>query len=443
MSDYLQKIPARPILESVRSQAPFQKTLWHEYATLLRSADDGAFAAEVQRQRWAALLARLRRVPHYAEIAASGAPLEEWPTLSRSRLKELGDRLLAPGAREGRVFTEKSTGTTGTPVQVLHGLDAKIYEHALDRLLYQNGILGQRVTLAPWRSVLYVSELMDASESRGRALFLNGLGQIKLNLNRCGVEGLKSVLRSRRPQSMSIDAMSLASLTENPGMRDAKGLMPRVIRTSAASLTPQVRARARSLWGAEVFDQYVMTEFYRVGFECELHDGFHCPDPVAIIEILDPDTGRLLPDGEVGEITITGLRNFVQPLVRYRTGDIGAISREPCPCGLRYPKIVRFVGKKIHCFRAPDGKPVYPQFLFNKFVDHPELEQYRVIQEEYYRFTVYLRVAGGPEVEAPVRGRFRDILAQLMGRPVDVAFEPLTEAIRLDRKLTIFETRVS
>ena len=103
------------------------------------------------------------------------------------------------------------------------------------------------------------------------------------------------------------------------------------------------------IWNCPVFEYYGMTEAcYAGGMECAAHDGCHMHETDLLVEIVDPESGRVLPDGEEGEVVITSLLRRGMPLIRYRTGDISRILPEPCPCGsvlIRLEKIRR----RKHC----------------------------------------------------------------------------------------------
>jgi phenylacetate-coenzyme A ligase PaaK-like adenylate-forming protein len=87
-------------------------------------------------------------------------------------------------------------------------------------------------------------------------------------------------------------------------------------------------------WGCKVFTHYGMTETGLGGaVSCHAHAGYHMREADLYFEIIDPATGKNLPDGEHGEIVFTALNRRGMPLIRYRTGDMSRILAEPCPCG--------------------------------------------------------------------------------------------------------------
>ena len=103
---------------------------------------------------------------------------------------------------------------------------------------------------------------------------------------------------------------------------------------------PATKARIESAWGARVFDHGGMTEIGPWGFEClEAPGGQHVMESEFIAEVVDPETGDAVADGELGELVLTNLGRVGSPLIRYRTGDQVRLIRgrdtqpSACPCG--------------------------------------------------------------------------------------------------------------
>jgi hypothetical protein len=87
-------------------------------------------------------------------------------------------------------------------------------------------------------------------------------------------------------------------------------------------------------WGCRVFNHYGMTEMgLGGGVECAALAGYHLREADLLFEVVDPESGEVLPEGEEGEVVFTTLTRRGMPLIRYRTGDIARFIPEPCPCG--------------------------------------------------------------------------------------------------------------
>ncbi len=101
--------------------------------------------------------------------------------------------------------------------------------------------------------------------------------------------------------------------------------------------------------GIESFDIYGMTETGGVGTlgqECPDHSGIHVWEDQYVAEVLDRETGRPLPDGQVGELTITSLTRQALPVIRFRTGDLTrVVSRDRCACGRTHVRIAPITGR--------------------------------------------------------------------------------------------------
>lgn len=103
------------------------------------------------------------------------------------------------------------------------------------------------------------------------------------------------------------------------------------------------------IWQCPVFEYYGMTEAcYAGGMECAAHDGCHMHETDLLVEIVDPKSGRILPDGSEGEVVITSLLRRGMPLIRYRTGDISRILPDPCPCGSVLRRLEK-IRRRRHC----------------------------------------------------------------------------------------------
>jgi phenylacetate-CoA ligase len=111
--------------------------------------------------------------------------------------------------------------------------------------------------------------------------------------------------------------------------------------------TEGMRREIEGHFGLEAFDIYGLTEVIGPGVaaECQQHDGLHVNEDHFYPEIIDPETGARLPDGEVGELVLTCLTREALPLLRYRTRDCEALVGEPCACGRTSVRMLRVKGR--------------------------------------------------------------------------------------------------
>lgn len=123
----------------------------------------------------------------------------------------------------------------------------------------------------------------------------------------------------------------------------------------------KMRARIAHELGVSLYDIYGLTEVYGPGIaiSCDSQCGMHYWDDYVYIEIVDPKTGEVLPDGEVGEIVITTLKKEGAPLIRYRTHDLSRIMTGECPCGSQYPRIDTLIGRTDDMLKVK-GVNIFP-----------------------------------------------------------------------------------
>ena len=111
--------------------------------------------------------------------------------------------------------------------------------------------------------------------------------------------------------------------------------------------TEEMRTEIQDKLGIKAFDIYGLSEIMgpSVACECEERHGMHVQEDHFIVEIIDPDTGEVLPDGEKGEVVFTTITKEGFPLIRYRTRDISRIIPGDCPCGRTTRRLAKFQGR--------------------------------------------------------------------------------------------------
>ncbi|MBQ1433825.1 MAG: phenylacetate--CoA ligase [Ruminococcus sp.] len=111
--------------------------------------------------------------------------------------------------------------------------------------------------------------------------------------------------------------------------------------------TEEMRQEIEKSLGIKAYDIYGLTETSGPGvaFECEAQTGMHINEDNFIAEIIDPETGEVLPEGSKGELVFTSITKEAFPLLRYRTRDICILTREKCPCGRTLVKMCKPMGR--------------------------------------------------------------------------------------------------
>lgn len=189
-------------------------------------------------------------------------------------------------------------------------------------------------------------------------------------------------------------ALHLGTVKEELGYTRER-LPLRVALIGAEPHTEAIRQRIEEVYGLKAYNSYGLSEMNGPGvaFECLEQQGMHIWEDAYLAEIVDPESGQPVPDGEVGELVITTLCREGMPLLRYRTRDLTRFLPGECPCGRTHRRLDRIRG------RADDmiilkGVNIYPMQVEQVLMSIPEVGQNYliVLEREGYLDQMRIRV---------------------------------------------------
>ena len=157
-------------------------------------------------------------------------------------------------------------------------------------------------------------------------------------------------------------ALLLSEEINKRGIRNQIHLKKGVIGSERWS--DKMRQTIKEGLGIELYDIYGLTEIYGpgIGINCPGETAMHCFDDYLYIEIINPETGENVPDGEEGEIVITTLVKEGAPLLRFRTHDLSRIVPGECKCGCKYPRLDTIKGRSDDMFKI-HGVNMFPALV--------------------------------------------------------------------------------
>jgi phenylacetate-CoA ligase len=203
---------------------------------------------------------------------------------------------------------------------------------------------------------------------------------------------------------------------------------------------PAVRQRLEQLWGARAYDHAGMTEVGAYGFECAAQAGLHVNELEFVAEVLDPESGRPVAPGEVGELTLTNLGRWGAPVLRYRSGDRVRLGRGACACGRTFARLEGGILGRVDDMLVVRGVNVFPSALegiVRRFavVDEFQIEVFRRGMLDEVRLV--LEIDGGVEPAESVRAtvdRVTEAVRRDLGIRVEVAAVPVRTLPRYELK---------
>lgn len=298
-------------------------------------------------------------------LVAWGAPLDAFPVLTKRTLMENFDRIVsdprltrqqveqhlnseaAGSLLLGEYRAVATGGTTGERGIAVY--DRHAWLSAIANMVRFQAIVGIDETT---RSVaIFASSPVHISYHIGVELRALRPAAPRFNVL-MPIDEVVEGLNLHQPEVISTYP-SFVRVLAREQMEGRLRIKPRLFRTSAESLTEEVRALAAETWQAAVANSYVCTEAGPMGHECILGDGLHLAEDTFVFEVVD-ESNRLVADGVEGaKLLVTTLANPALPLVRYEISDIVAMATESCRCGLPFWRIGSIAGRSEEVLRLP------------------------------------------------------------------------------------------
>ncbi len=177
-------------------------------------------------------------------------------------------------------------------------------------------------------------------------------------------------------------ALHLVEEIRNRGI-DPRGLKVKKAYLGAEPYSEATRDKIQDQWDMEAYNSYGLSELNGPGvaFDCAHRCGMHLWEDCYYMEVINPETGERLPEGEEGELVLTHLNREAMPMLRYRTRDLTRVIPEPCKCGRTHRRIERIKGRTDDMFII-GGVNVFPSQIETVLMDVPEVgNNYQIVLE--------------------------------------------------------------
>jgi len=293
---------------------------------------------------------------------------------------------------EQTVRLHSSSGTTGNPTVVFHTRqDIDSWSNIMARCLYMAGA----------RTTDVFQNMM------GYGLFTGGLG-LHYGAEKLGMltipigpgNSKRQIWFMRQFNTTALHilpsyALRLAGLLHEMAIDPQKDLSLRLAFIGAEPHSHEIRLKIEELLRLKAYNSYGLSEMCGPGvaFECMAQNGLHIWEDQFFVEIIDPDSGEVLPDGEQGELVLTTLTREAMPLLRYRTRDLTSIDPTPCSCGRTHRRLTRIKGRSDDMLII-NGVNLFPIHIEQVLMRIPEVgTNYEIhIYKENYMDKLHIKV---------------------------------------------------
>lgn len=412
---------------------------------------------ELQLKRLKTSFGRLyRNVPSYRErcreagIAPSGIKslrdITRIPFTTSEDLRSGYPAGLLAMKKDRAIRLHTSSGTTGKPKAIFFSRkDINQAAELMARCLTMTGTDSSDILQNMMTYGLFTGALMMhyGAEKTGALVIPAGPGNTERQI---------SLMRDFRTTAVHIlpsYALYLATFMHQHGMDPKKDLFLKRAYMGGEPYSEKTRLKIEKLFNIDVYNCYGLTEMNGPGvaFECLEKNGLHLWEDNFIIEIVDPVTGKQLPEGEDGEMVLTTLCREAMPVMRYRTRDITRIIPGKCACGRTHRRISRILGRSDDMFIVR-GVNIFPQQIEQVLMGIRGVAQnYQIVLESLDELTIRIEIArdmfdGNIEhLLAMKSGIVEKIRSAVLVKPVIELLEPGTLPVTEGKAKRVIDKR--
>ena len=236
-------------------------------------------------------------------------------------------------------------------------------------------------------------------------------------------------------------ALNLGEAIKEKGIKDKLKLKAGIF--GAEPWTEEMRRDIEESLGIKAYDIYGLTESSGPGvsFECEAQAGMHIQEDHFIAEIIDPETGEVLPEGSVGELVFSCITKKAFPLLRYRTRDLCILTREKCSCGRTHVRMKKPTGRSDDMM-VIKGVNVWPSQIETVILNQGYQANYQIVVDRINnKDRIELQVELTPEMAADPKlnvkkkeSEIKSGLKSMLGIGVDVSVVQPKTIVRSEGK---------
>jgi len=309
------------------------------------------------------------------EDIKSTADLHKLPFLTKDDLREAYPYGLLAKPLSECVRIQSTSGTTGKRVVAFYTQnDVDLWEDCCARAIVAVGGTNEDVCHVSYGYGLFTGGpgLNGGSHKVGCLTLPMSSGNTERQLQ--FMTDLGSTILCCTPSY----AAYLSETIHEKGLRDQIKLKAGIF--GAEAWSENMRRDIEEGLGIKAYDIYGLTEISGPGvsFECEEQTGMHINEDHFIAEIIDPNTGEVLPDGTKGELVFTSITKEAFPLLRYRTRDICVLTRKPCSCGRTHVKMSKPMGRSDDMLIIK-GVNVFPSQIEQVLLEQGYAANYQLI----------------------------------------------------------------
>jgi len=336
---------------------------------------------KIQVEKLARFLETVQRtVPYFRDIPTDPGQLSSIPFSTKAVMRAHTEEFKATGAEQ---LTRSNTGgSSGEPLIFYLGkrrISADVAAKLRATRWWGVDIGDPEVVI--WGAPVELSKQDRVRELRDRIFRTKLLSAFDMSEE--VMDGYLQFIRQYRPAHVFGYPSSISLLCRHAAKRGIRldDLGVKVVFCTAERLYDHQRETISGAFAAPVANGYGARDAGFIAHQCP-EGRLHVADENIVLELVDPK-GNPVPVGEPGELVVTHLESQDFPILRYRTGDIGTLASEPCPCGRGLSVLQSVEGRSTDFIVTPQKKVLHGLALIYKVRDTQGVESFKIVQEDY------------------------------------------------------------
>lgn len=399
------------------------RTAYNEIKRCDMMDSDNSFVKNHQKKAWAQLKAHATETTDFYSSLAD-LRLSEFPIITKNDIRFRQEAFMSSSYKKENLIQMATSGSTGTPficyqdVRKKKRVNAEIIYYSEkvgyrlgDNLSYIRTIVRQ-VKKTKWKQFLQNQTLINC-----RTLDDAGISEMIIELQNQSKKGNLTLLGYASTYTALLKYLEKKNIMSIPNC-NVTGVI-----SGSEMLYDSVREGiSQRFGGINVVSRYSNEENGVIGQDEGINNVFPINEADYIVEIVDDD-GRKVPNGVTGRIVVTDLYNYAMPMIRYDTGDAGAIDNFEIN-GRNKKCICNFSGRKVDVIFDTTGKAISPFLITNHMWSFPNISQFQLIQKDEKKYELKLNVS---EDNYNCQNDVVELLKSLIGSDADIIVELVDE----------------
>lgn len=323
---------------------------------------------DYQERKLTKMLEAISKNPYYSSVEISKVKciedLNQLPFLTKDIIKNKFNDLITPDIESWRLRKNSTSGSTGTATYFYSDRLKKRYAEAcITRGDSWTGWKPYEPKVVLWGAIRDIKKDLKHRIKYSPFLF-NTTMLSSFKMNDDDMYSYIKIINKKKPTLIagypsSLNLFSNFILNEKIKIHQPKGII-----TGGETLYEAQRELIQQAFNCKVLNRYGGREVHHIANECQEQSGLHISADHVILEIVD-ENGNPCEPGELGEIVVTDLDNYVFPFIRYKTGDLGILEdpQKKCKCGRGLPLLKRVEGRTFDLIIGTNGNRIPGTFF--------------------------------------------------------------------------------